>query len=83
MKKYVFSVEGMACGMCEAHVNDAVRAAVPVKSVKSDHGKCVTEIVTEEDIEPEKVIKAISGAGYTVGSFNVSDYKKKGLFSRG
>lgn len=26
MTKTVLSIEGMACGMCEAHVNDAIRA---------------------------------------------------------
>ena len=26
MWKYTLRVEGMMCGMCEAHVNDAVRA---------------------------------------------------------
>ena len=28
-------VDGMMCGMCEAHVNDAVRKAFPVKKVTS------------------------------------------------
>ena len=27
MLKYTLKVDGMACGMCEAHVNDAVRKA--------------------------------------------------------
>lgn len=39
MIKYVVSVDGMQCGMCEAHVNDAVRQAFPVKKVRSSHTK--------------------------------------------
>ena len=35
MIKYTVTVEGMQCGMCEAHVNDAVRKAFPVKKVNS------------------------------------------------
>ena len=26
-------VDGMMCGMCEAHVSDAIRGALPVKKV--------------------------------------------------
>ncbi len=35
MVKITLEVEGMACGMCEAHVNDAIRKAFPVKKVTS------------------------------------------------
>ena len=35
MWKYTVEVNGMMCGMCEAHVNDAVRKACPVKKVNS------------------------------------------------
>ena len=43
MWKYTVQVNGMMCGMCESHVNDAVRKAFPVKKVTSseqegDHG---------------------------------------------
>ena len=48
MYKTVVKVDGMMCGMCESHVNDAVRKAVPLKKVTSSHGKGITEIVSEE-----------------------------------
>jgi len=32
MLQYTIVVEGMACSMCEAHVNDAIRTAFPVIS---------------------------------------------------
>ncbi len=35
MVKITASIEGMACGMCEAHINEAVRNAFPVKKVTS------------------------------------------------
>ena len=38
-------VEGMMCGMCEAHVNDAVRKAIKEKKVTSSHTKGETVIV--------------------------------------
>ena len=31
MQKITVKIDGMICGMCEAHVNDAVRKAFPVK----------------------------------------------------
>ena len=39
MWKYTVEVNGMMCGMCEAHVNDAVRKACPVKKVSSSRSK--------------------------------------------
>jgi copper chaperone CopZ len=35
MVKIVLTVEGMMCGMCESHINDAVRTDFPVKKVTS------------------------------------------------
>lgn len=39
MLKITLGVDGMMCGMCESHVNDAVRKAFPVKKVTSSHGQ--------------------------------------------
>ena len=35
MIKLIVGIEGMACGMCEAHINEAVRNAFQVKKVTS------------------------------------------------
>ena len=64
MYKTVIHVEGMACSMCEAHVNDAVRAAVPVKKVKSSRKKKETVIVSEAPLDTDAVIAAIKKCGY-------------------
>ena len=37
MIKYTLKIDGMMCGMCEAHINEAVRAAFKVKKVSSSH----------------------------------------------
>ena len=39
MFKITVDVDGMQCGMCENHVNEAVRGAFPVKKVSSSHSK--------------------------------------------
>ena len=82
MKKIVMTVDGMMCGMCEAHVNDAVRKAVPdVRSVKSSHEKCETVILSESDCS-EAARAAIEGEGYHVLDVSVSDEPKKGFFAK-
>ena len=53
MNKYIVEVNGMKCGMCEAHVNDAIRKAFKVKKVNSSKDKCQTEIIAENDISIE------------------------------
>ena len=47
MVKTVLTIDGMACGMCESHVNDAIRNALRVKKVTSSHAKGETEIRSE------------------------------------
>lgn len=37
MIQITVKIEGMACGMCESHVNDAVLRAFSVKKVSSSH----------------------------------------------
>ena len=44
-------VSGMACSMCEVHINDAVRGAFPVKKVASSHYKGETVILSEQALD--------------------------------
>ena len=73
-------VDGMACSMCEAHVNDAVRKAFPIKKVTSSHSKGQTVILTEEDIPEAALRAAIEPTGYKVLGYKEEPYQKKGLF---
>ena len=41
----------MACSMCEVHINDAVRGALPVKKVASSHDKGETVILSEQALD--------------------------------
>ena len=84
MVKITMDVDGMACGMCEAHINDAVRKAFAVKKVKSSHTKGTTEIVAEEPLDEDKLKSAITDIGYTVTAVRTEPYEKKGfsLFHR-
>lgn len=80
MEKILVKIDGMMCGMCEAHVNDAIRKSFPVKKVSSSHSKGETVIVTDTDIDEAKLRQAIDETGYTVLSIQREPYEKKGLF---
>ena len=82
MIQYTLQVEGMQCGMCEAHINDAVRKAFPVKKVQSSHAKGETVIVSEQELDTQKLREVINATGYTVRSLPRAPYQKKGFFSR-
>lgn len=74
-------VSGMACSMCEAHINDAIRAALPVEKVTSSHSRGETVIVSNEPLDEEKLRGIINATGYTAGEISTVPYEKKGLFS--
>ena len=82
MLKITVQVDGMMCGMCEAHVNDAVRKAFQVKKVTSSHSKGETVILTENDIDEAALRTAIGTTGYEVKTVTREPYEKKGLFHR-
>ena len=79
MVKITLEIEGMACGMCESHINDAVRKAFAVKKVSSSHTKGRTEILAASPLEEEKLKAAIEATGYTVRSIRTEAYEKKGF----
>ena len=68
-------VSGMACSMCEAHVNDTIRRAFPVEKVSSSHAKGETVILSKAPLDENALRAAIDATGYT------APYEKKGLFS--
>ena len=69
----------MACGMCEAHVNEAIRKVFSVEKVTSSHKKSKTEIITEAPIDSESLKKVIEATGYKVTGINCEPYEKKGF----
>lgn len=81
MIEITLKIEGMQCGMCEAHLNDAVRGAFPVKKVTSSYGKGIMTILTEQDIDEEKLKNVIENTGYRAISADRAPYEKKGFFS--
>ena len=80
MNKITVKIDGMMCGMCESHINDAIRRAFPVKKVTSSHTKGETVILTESEIDEAALRAAVDATGYRVLSVKAEPYEKKGLF---
>lgn len=81
MVRITVDIDGMVCGMCEAHINGAVRNAFRVKKVTSSHTKKQMVILAEQDIPEQELKKVVVKAGYDVVSVNSKPYEKKGLLS--
>ncbi|MDO5546193.1 MAG: heavy-metal-associated domain-containing protein [Eubacteriales bacterium] len=79
MVKITLDIEGMACGMCESHINDAVRRAFSVKKVTSSHAKGKTEILSEQLLDETDLKSAIEATGYRVTGIRTEPWEKKGL----
>ena len=82
MVKTTLKIDGMMCGMCESHVNDAIRNAFPVKKVTSSHSKGETVIISEEALSEDKIKEVMQPTGYELKDITSEKKKKKGLFSR-
>ena len=80
MVKITVGIEGMDCGMCEAHINEAVRNAFQVEKVTSSHTKKQTVILAETDIPEQELKSVVAKAGYDAVSVSSVPYEKKGLF---
>ena len=83
MNKITMKIDGMMCGMCEAHVCDAIRKAVPeAKKVAASKGKKEATFLTEGAVDAGALKAAIDATGYTCLGVESAPYEKKGLFGR-
>ena len=71
-------IDGMMCGMCESHINDAIRNAFSVKKVSASHSKGEADIISEEPIDEAKLREAKTG--YDFVSMTSKPYEKHSLF---
>lgn len=79
MTKTVIKIDGMMCGMCESHVNDAIRNAMNVTKVSSSHAKGETEVIAETALDEAKLREIIEKDGYKVLDITTEPYEKKGF----
>ena len=81
MFKTTVKVDGMMCGMCEAHVSDAIRKAVPeAKKVKASRAKKEATFLSDEQPDSVLIEKVIKDIGYDFLGCESEPYKKRGIF---
>lgn len=51
MVKTVLKIDGMMCGMCEAHMNDLIRKNFKVKKVTSSAKDGETVIISDAELD--------------------------------
>lgn len=83
MNKVTVKVDGMMCGMCEAHINDTIRKVYPkAKKVSSSKNKGESTFIIDGEPDEGKIKAAIDETGYEYKGLSFEPYVKKGLFSR-
>ncbi|MCR5262629.1 MAG: heavy-metal-associated domain-containing protein [Clostridiales bacterium] len=81
MDKVTVKIEGMMCGMCEAHICDTIRRTFPdAKKVSASRKSGEAVFLSEKSIDEETLRKAVADTGYTFVSVSSEEYKKRGFF---
>ncbi len=80
MIETILKIDGMACGMCESHINDVVRRTCNVKKVTSSHSRGETVVLSEQPLDEAALQAAIRETGYELKDMTAHPYEKKGLF---
>ena len=81
MNKVILKIEGMACGMCEAHINETIRKVLPrAEKVRSSFKKGESDFLYNGDFDQEKLMNAIKETGYECLKIQTEPYQKNGFF---
>ena len=83
MVKTVLKIDGMMCGMCEAHMNDLIRKNFKVKKVTSSAKDGETVIISDAELDIPWAKKQIKDIVYELVDYTSEPYEKKGLFHFG
>ena len=83
MTKTTLKIDGMMCGMCEAHMNDLIRKNFKVKKVTSSAKDGETVIISDAELDIPWAKKQIKDIGYEMVDYTSEPYEKKGLFHFG
>lgn len=81
MNKTVIKIDGMACPMCEAHISETIRKAVPgAKKLSASHKKGEASFLSEGAVDLDLLRQEIDKTGYRFLSAETSPYVRRGLF---
>ena len=77
MNKYILEIDGMRCGMCEMHIEEAISKALKVKKVKASHIKNQVVVITELNLVESDFRNILDPTGYRITSFERTVAVKK------
>ena len=81
MYKVTVKIDGMMCGMCEAHICDAIRKVYPdAKKIKASRTRGEAAFLAEDSPDFDELAKAIADTGSTFVSADAGPYEKRGFF---
>ena len=81
MNQVTVTVDGMMCGMCEAHICDTIRRAFPnARKVKASRTRRQASFLYEGTVDELKLKQAIADTGYTAEAVTTEPVRKRGLF---
>lgn len=78
MVQTTLKIDGMMCGMCESHINDAIRKDFSVKKVTASHSKGTCVVLSENALDESRLRDTIDATGYTLLDVQSAPYEKKG-----
>lgn len=83
MNKVTLKIDGMMCAMCEAHICETIRKAIPAaKKVTASKRKQEASFLTEEAVNLDALKAAVDATGYTCMDIRSEPCEKKGWFGR-
>ncbi len=83
MIQTTLKIDGMMCAMCEAHICETIRKAVPAaKKVTASKSKREASFLTEEAVDLNALKAAVDATGYTCRNIRSEPFEKKGWFGR-
>lgn len=80
MVKTIIKIDGMACGMCESHMNDTIRNTFKVKKVSSSHTDKESVVISETELNEDDVKKQLQIPDIHLFPCPVSHTKRKDSF---
>lgn len=81
MIKTTLKIDGMMCGMCEAHMNELIRSNFKVKKVSSSAKDGETVIISEDALDIPWAKNKIKEIGYELGLLREQSHMRRKDFS--
>ena len=81
MYRVLMNIDGMMCGMCEAHINDVIRRNIKdARKVSSSRKKGEASFICENVPDSQLLEKIIRQAGYELKDMSIETYEKRCFF---